>query len=61
MPVRLVWGERDRFFPVAWASEMVDTFPDAGLSVIQGAGLFSHEKRPHEVAEALLPVVAPTS
>jgi haloalkane dehalogenase len=57
-PVQLVWGERDAFFPVAWAREMVATFPDARLAVIEGAGLFSHEERPAEVAQALLPVLA---
>jgi pimeloyl-ACP methyl ester carboxylesterase len=57
VPVQLVWGERDSFFPLAWAEEMVGTFADAQLSVIRGARLFSHEERPHEVAQALLPVL----
>ena len=57
VPVQLVWGDQDPFFPVAWAREMVDTFPDARLDVIEGAGLFAHEERPAEVAEALLPVL----
>jgi haloalkane dehalogenase len=57
VPVQLVWGERDAFFPVARAEAMVSTFPDARLSVIAGAGLFSHEERPAEVAAALLPTV----
>jgi len=57
VPVQLVWGEEDKFFPVAWAREMVDTFPDARLTVVPGAGLFSHEERPAEVAAALVPVL----
>ena len=57
VPVQLVWGARDRFFPVAQAEEMVGTFPDAQLSVIEEARLFSHEERPAEVAEAMLPVL----
>jgi pimeloyl-ACP methyl ester carboxylesterase len=60
VPVQLVWGEEDPFFPVAWAREMVATFPDAALTVVPGAGLFVHEERPAEVAAALLPVLAPT-
>jgi haloalkane dehalogenase len=56
-PVGLVWGEHDKFFPVAWAEEMVGTFPQATLTVIKGAGLFSHEERPAEVAAALLPTL----
>jgi pimeloyl-ACP methyl ester carboxylesterase len=59
VPVCLVWGEHDKFFPVAWAKQMVSTFPNATLSVVEGAGLFSHEERPAEVAAALLPTLAP--
>ena len=29
VPVQLVWGEHDAFFPAEWAEAMVDTFPDA--------------------------------
>jgi len=57
VPVQLVWGEHDQFFPVEWAKSMVGTFPDARLAVIPGAGLFSHEEKPAEVAAALLPVL----
>jgi pimeloyl-ACP methyl ester carboxylesterase len=58
VPVQLVWGDQDPFFPLPHAEEMVATFPNAGLTVIEGAGLFSHEERPSDVAEALLPVLA---
>jgi pimeloyl-ACP methyl ester carboxylesterase len=57
VPVQLVWGDRDPFFPLEWAEEMVGTFPDARLQVVPGAGLFAHEERPAEVAGALLPVL----
>jgi haloalkane dehalogenase len=57
VPVQLVWGEHDIFFPVEWARTMVDSFRDARLEVIPGAGLFSHEERPAEVAAALLPTL----
>ncbi|CAA9371959.1 alpha/beta fold hydrolase [uncultured Nocardioides sp.] len=57
VPVRLVWGQHDAFFPVDWAREMVATFPAADLHVVPGAGLFSHEERPVEVARALLPTL----
>lgn len=56
-PVRLVWGAEDKFFPIAWAREMVATFPDASLVEIPNAGLMSHEERPRAVAEALRPVL----
>ena len=57
VPVQLVWGAHDRFFPVEWARTMVADFRDAQLAVIEGAGLFAHEERPAEVAQALLPVL----
>jgi pimeloyl-ACP methyl ester carboxylesterase len=57
VPVQLVWGAQDKFFPVAWAQEMVDDFADAQLAVVSDAGLFSHEERPAEVAAALLPTL----
>jgi haloalkane dehalogenase len=57
VPVKLVWGELDRFFPVKGARDMVATFPNASLAVIAGAGLFAHEERPAEVAAALLPIL----
>ncbi|MAT03533.1 MAG: alpha/beta hydrolase [Acidimicrobiaceae bacterium] len=57
VPVHLVWGEHDPFFPVAAARDMVGTFPDARLTVIEGASLFSHEERPAAVAEAILPTL----
>lgn len=56
-PVKLVWGAKDPFFPVDRAREMVDTFADASITVIDDAGLFSHEERPAEVAAALLPTL----
>jgi pimeloyl-ACP methyl ester carboxylesterase len=57
VPVQLVWGDQDPFFPVDRAREMVPSFPDAALEVLEGAGLLSHEERPAEVAQALLPTL----
>jgi pimeloyl-ACP methyl ester carboxylesterase len=57
VPVQLVWGEHDIFFPPDRARAMVDSFADARLEVVRGAGLFSHEERPAEVAAALLPTL----
>jgi pimeloyl-ACP methyl ester carboxylesterase len=57
VPVVLVWGENDKFFPVDRARAMVDDFPDARLEIIPGAGLFAHEERPAEVVRALLPTL----
>jgi pimeloyl-ACP methyl ester carboxylesterase len=60
MPVQLVWGDKDPFFPVERAEAMVAEFPDARIEVIEGAGLFSHEERPADVARALLPTLTGT-
>lgn len=60
VPVQLVWGAQDPFFPVAWAEEMVASFADARLAVIEDARLFCHEERPEAVATALLPVLTGT-
>lgn len=57
VPVRLVWGEHDPFFPAGWAKEMVETFSDADLRIIAETRLFSHEERPADVAAALLPTL----
>jgi pimeloyl-ACP methyl ester carboxylesterase len=56
-PVRLVWGARDPYFPVAAARAMVPTFPDATLVVVDDAALFVHEEQPTAVAAALRPVL----
>lgn len=57
VPVRLVWGAEDKFLPIAKAREMVSDFPNAELTEIAQAGLFSHEEKPAEVAAALLPTL----
>lgn len=57
VPVVLVWGVEDPFFPLAEARKMVATFPNAKLVEIPNAGLFSHEEKPAEVAAALLPTL----
>lgn len=54
VPVQLVWADRDPFFPLDWAREMVDTFPNAAIRVIEDAKLFLHEERPEQVASAML-------
>ena len=56
-PVLLIWGEEDRFFPVDRARRMVSDFAHARIEVIAGAGIFSHEERPVEVAAALLTTI----
>lgn len=40
---------------------MVSTFPNATIDVIKGAGLFSHEEAPAQVAASLLPALTTPS
>jgi len=60
VPVQLVWGDQDPFFPIQQARDMVSTFANAELAEIKGAGLFSHEENPAAVAAALLPTLTGT-
>lgn len=60
VPVQMVWGDQDPFFPIQQARDMIDTFPDAELSEIAGASLFCHEEAPQAVATALLPTLTGT-
>lgn len=55
LPVLLVWGEHDPFFPLATAERLRRAIPGARdpVQVIAGAGHFPQEDRPVEVAAAL--------
>lgn len=56
IPVQLVWGARDTFFPIAKARPMVAQFGgEAELVEIPEGGLFLHEDRADEVTEHALP------
>lgn len=58
VPVQLVWGGRDPFFPVARARAMMPEFAGpVDLEVIDEASLFVHEEFPGPVANALLKTI----
>ncbi|MCA9625433.1 MAG: alpha/beta hydrolase [Myxococcales bacterium] len=57
VPVKLVWGAEDPFFPLAKAEAMLPQFPDADLTVLRPGKLFVHEERPADFARAALPVL----
>jgi len=52
-PVRLVWGARDRFFPVALAERLAAAIPGARLDVVDGAATFLPLDRPDALAAAI--------
>ena len=60
VPVQLVWGDQDPFFPIELARKEPATFPDAQLTELAGVGLFSHEEAPEAVADSLLPTLTGT-
>ncbi|HMJ15448.1 MAG TPA: alpha/beta hydrolase [Polyangiaceae bacterium] len=52
VPVRLVWGSADTFFPLAKARAMLPEFGGgAELSEIAGGKLFVHDERPEAFSE----------
>jgi pimeloyl-ACP methyl ester carboxylesterase len=56
VPVLLVWGGDDPFFPLPRARAMLDSFAGAAaIEVIPGAKLFAHEDRPEEFVAAARP------
>ncbi len=58
VPVQLVWGGRDPFFPVGRARAMMPEFSGpVDLEVIDEAKLFLHEEFPGPVANALLKTI----
>ena len=58
VPVGLVHGAQDAFFPLEWTREMVTTFSGpVELDVIERGKLFAHEEFPRECAAALLPTL----
>jgi pimeloyl-ACP methyl ester carboxylesterase len=59
VPVRLVWGEDDPFFPVARARAMVPEFAGpTELVVLPGLRLFAHEEDPAAFAREAVTLLA---
>jgi pimeloyl-ACP methyl ester carboxylesterase len=54
VPVRLVWGEEDRWVDPSLADRLQQGIPGSALDLIAGAGHFVMEDAPQEVAEILL-------
>ncbi|MFI2780228.1 alpha/beta fold hydrolase [Streptomyces sp. ALB3] len=54
MPVRILWGERDRWQPLAYARQLAAHIPGARLTVIPRAGHFVMEDAPERVTEEIL-------
>jgi pimeloyl-ACP methyl ester carboxylesterase len=51
VPTRVVWGDRDPFFPVEQAHRTAELIQGAHTSVLPGAGHFLPEEKPAQLAE----------
>lgn len=53
VPVRIIWGEEDRWLDPSQAPRLREEIPNSELRTIPGAGHFVQEDAPGEVAELL--------
>jgi pimeloyl-ACP methyl ester carboxylesterase len=54
VPVRLLWGQEDRWQPTCWAERLAAAIPHAELVVVPGAGHFVMEDDPERVTREVL-------
>lgn len=54
VPVTVLWGDRDPFFPLSVGERTASQFQAARWVVVRGAGHFLPHERPREVAEAII-------
>lgn len=54
MPVKLIWGGEDQWQVPDWAHRLHRAIPGSDLSIVEGAGHFSPEDKPEEIAEHLV-------
>ena len=52
-PVRLVWGDADEFFPIAFAERLAAAFPNATLTPVPGGRTFVPMDFPDQVADVI--------
>jgi pimeloyl-ACP methyl ester carboxylesterase len=52
-PVRILWGEKDPFFPAALGRQLSAAFPDASLTMVPGGRTFLPLDHPDEVASEI--------
>jgi pimeloyl-ACP methyl ester carboxylesterase len=55
----VLWGEQDPLFPVAWAESVGESFTDAELRVLPGAGHFLPLEAPEAFADAVKELLRP--
>ena len=58
-PTLVLWGDDDRWIPIAHADRFVAAIPGARKVVIPACGHVPQEEKPEEVARLLLEFLAP--
>jgi len=58
VPVSVVWGDRDPFFPLEVARRTAAAIPNAALTILEGCGHFIPGERPHELASIIAKTIA---
>lgn len=53
-PVRVVWGDADRCFPIEFARRLADAFPNGTLTPVPGGRTFIPMEFPQQVADAIV-------
>ena len=54
-PALVIWGARNRFVPVQQAELQRQSFPDAGIEVLEGTGHYPHLDSPEQIAALAIP------
>ena len=57
VPVTVLWGDADPFFPIAEGRRMASLIPRAAFGVLEQCGHFAPEEKPGEVSEVILRMV----
>jgi pimeloyl-ACP methyl ester carboxylesterase len=52
-PVRLVWGDADRYFTISLAEKLAAAFPNATLTTVPGGRTFISMEFPEQVADVI--------
>lgn len=53
-PVKLIWGREDAWQRTEWAQRLHAAIPGSELTIVEGAGHFSLEDKPAEIASLVL-------
>jgi pimeloyl-ACP methyl ester carboxylesterase len=61
MPITVVWGGRDRFFPVSHAYAAAEMVPTAKLLVLPEAGHWPHMQEPEVFNNELIAFLSGSS